>query len=268
MPAAETTAIAPPPLDALGDVLREAGGIALKTFRGDVRSWTKGGNSPVCEADLAVNDFLKGRLTALGSDYGWLSEESADDAARLDAEHVWVVDPIDGTRGYLAGLDDWTISVALVGRGRPLLAALYAPATDELFLAERGRGARRNGEPLRVTDADALAGARIGGPKNRIDRLASTVGVVPTAKIHSLALRFARLAQGALDAVFASANSRDWDLAAADLLVHEAGGAITDLAGRTVLYNRPTPTHDVLVAAGPLRLAALRGLLNERAGAV
>lgn len=255
--------------DALGEIAREAGAIALKTFRGTVRSWTKGGQSPVCEADLAVNEFLKARLAADAPEPGWLSEESADDPARLAAERVWIVDPIDGTRAYLAGLEDWTVSIALVEAGRPLLAALYAPATDELFLAERGRGALRNEEPLRVTDADALAGARIGGPKNRIEGLAAVApGIVPAKKIHSLALRFARLAQGRLDAVFASANSHDWDLAAADLLVHEAGGALTDLAGRPVHYNRPEPVHDVLIAAGPARLAVLRGLLDERAGAI
>lgn len=254
---------------ALGEIAREAGAIALKTFRGNVRSWTKGGQSPVCEADLAVNEFLKARLAAQTPQHGWLSEESADDPGRLDAKRVWVIDPIDGTRAYLAGLEDWTVSIALVEAGRPLLAALYAPATDELFLAERGGGALRNEEPMRVTDADALAGARIGGPKNRLDRLAAVApGIVAAKKIHSLALRFARLAQGSLDAVFASANSHDWDLAAADLLVHEAGGALTDLAGRPVHYNRPEPVHDVLIAAGPARLAALRELLDERAGAI
>jgi myo-inositol-1(or 4)-monophosphatase len=269
LPASDRSAAPAPSLDALAAILREAGTIALKTFRANVRSWTKAGQSPVCEADIAVNDFLKDRLASLGPQIGWLSEESVDDSARLDAASVWIVDPIDGTRAYIAGLEDWSISVALVKAGRPVVAGLYAPVTNELFLAQRDLGATCNGKTLAVTDAATLAGARVGGPRNRVDRLARVAnGIVPAPKIHSLALRFARVAQGRLDVVVAGPNSHDWDLAAADLLVHEAGGLVTDLAGAPVIYNRSNPVHGILVAAGPARLGILRGLLREHADAI
>lgn len=267
MPVSEAQIAQPVSAATLVPILRRAGLIALKTFRGQVRSWTKAGHSPVSEADHAVNDFLKDELFALMPQAAWLSEESVDDAARLDAGHVWVIDPIDGTRAYLAGLDDWSISVALVADGRPVHAALYAPVTDEMFFASSGQGATRNGKPLRVTDGASLEGARFGGPRNRIDAIAATVpGLVPMPKIHSLALRFARVADGSLDAVVAGPNSHDWDLAAADLLVEEAGGMVSDVSGRPVAYNRETPQHPSLIAAGPERLVLLRSALRARPG--
>src|SRR5215471_10316578 len=124
---------------ALAETVRAAGDVALKTFRQPLRQWIKGESSPVSEADIAVNDFLRKRLLGLAG-YGWLSEETEDDPARLEMENVWIVDPIDGTRAYLAGQDDWTISVALAARGRPTLGAIFAPVSQELFLAVAGRG--------------------------------------------------------------------------------------------------------------------------------
>src|SRR5690348_1981556 len=106
-------------------------------FRTEVRNWTKGASSPVSEADIATNDLIEQKLRSATPDYGWLSEESADDSARLRRQRVWIVDPIDGTRAYLAGRDDWCVSVALVEEATPILAAVFAPVTDELFLAAR-----------------------------------------------------------------------------------------------------------------------------------
>ena len=134
----------------------------------------------------------------------------------------------------ISGRADWTISVALAEHGRPLVAALYAPVTDEMFLVSRGGGATLNGTPIKVTSGDTLSGARLAGPKRYLDRLSGlTPDILAQPKVHSLALRIARVAHGTLDAALASGGSHDWDLAAADLLVHEAGGALTDLpAGR------------------------------------
>src|ERR1700704_5611281 len=132
----------------LVDTVREAGGLALSLFRTELKNWTKGASSPVSEADIAVNDLIAGRLRSATPDHGWLSEESADDNARLGQPLVWIVDPIDGTRGYLAGREDWCVSVALVEDARPVLAAVFAPASDEFFFAARGRGASLNGLPI------------------------------------------------------------------------------------------------------------------------
>jgi myo-inositol-1(or 4)-monophosphatase len=250
--------------DLLAVAVREAGALALKTFRGELKSWIKGGTSPVSEADLAVDALLRERLLAI-HDVGWLSEETDDDPARLGETDVWVVDPIDGTRAYLAGLPDWAISAALVSGGRPIVAALYAPVTDELFLSIAGRGATVNGTPIETSVGDQLAGATFSGAKRRLDSLAAVEPRIESVpRVPSLALRLARVATGALDGTFAAPNSHDWDLAAADLLVHEAGGLLTTLTGQSVIYNRPHPVHEALVAAGRARHAVLLGLIRDR----
>jgi myo-inositol-1(or 4)-monophosphatase len=252
-------------LDRLAAAVQEAGKVARQFFGGQFKKWTKGeGDSPVTEADLAANDVLHKHLVEAGD--GWLSEESENDPARLDARRVWIVDPIDGTRAFIAGREDWSVSVALVIDARPVIAALYAPVTEELFLAVAGGGATRNGAAIRASLGANLAGARIGGPKRMLDRMTQQgVGVVAMPRIHSLALRLARVAQGELDAAIAGGNGHDWDLAAADLLVHEAGGLMTALDGRPLIYNRPDPVHSVLIAAGRERHASLAALVQAHA---
>jgi myo-inositol-1(or 4)-monophosphatase len=250
-------------VDLLVGAVREAGVLALKTFQAPVRSWTKGESSPVSEADIAVDHLLRERLVRPG--FGWLSEESEDDHSRHGAERLWIVDPIDGTRAYLAGRPDWTISVALVVSGRPRLAAVLAPASDELFLAVAGAGATRNSAPIRASAGDRLEGANVAGPKRLIQALAARApGITVAPRIGSLALRLVRVAQGELDLAFASGSSHDWDLAGADLLVHEAGGAMTNLVGRTLTYNQPELVHGSLVAAGTDRHAALIAIAREQ----
>jgi myo-inositol-1(or 4)-monophosphatase len=251
--------------DMLATAVREAGALALKTFQRSPKQWRKGASSVVCEADIAVDDFLRRRLAGSGHGYGWLSEETEDDPARLAAKTVWIVDPIDGTRSYLADRPDWVISAALTVDGRPVIAAVYAPVSDELFLATAGGGATRNAVPIAATSGAGLDDARIGGPKRIFERLAElNQPVSQTPRIGSLALRLVRVAHGELDAAFAGGASHDWDLAAADLLVHEAGGVLTDMDGQQLVYNRPDPVHGALVAAGRVRHAPLLALLRER----
>jgi myo-inositol-1(or 4)-monophosphatase len=246
----------------LATAVQEAGAIAKKFFRGPLKQWTKGqGDSPVTEADIASNELLHKNLVETGD--GWLSEESENDPTRIGARRVWVVDPIDGTRAFIAGREDWSVSAALVVDGRPVVAALFAPVTDELFLATAGGGATCNGAAIHAGAGGSLDGARVGGPKKLLDRIvAGGTGVVPMPRIHSLALRLARVAHGALDAAVAGGNGHDWDLAAADLLVHEAGGIMTALDGQVLVYNRPDPVHGILLAASRGRHAALADLIR------
>ncbi len=243
--------------------VREAGQLALGKFRAPLKSWNKGDDSPVSEADIAVNEFLQERLRDPDGHIGWLSEETEDDPERMKARRVWIIDPIDGTRAYIGGLPDWSIATALVEDGRPIVAALYAPVDDEMFVAVAGKGATLNGQPIGVGDG-GLDGTRIAAPPGYLRRLQQNApGIAPQPKIHSLALRFARVAHGAIEAAFASGNSHDWDLAGADLLVHEAGGLLTTFTGQSLTYNRPDPVHPPLVAAGPQRHAALIALVQE-----
>jgi myo-inositol-1(or 4)-monophosphatase len=251
--------------DTLAAIAREAGELAITTAKGAMKRWMKAGSSPVSEADIAVDRFLATRLPPLVPEAGWLSEETEDNPVRLNVRKVWVVDPIDGTRAFLDNRPDWTVSIALVEDGRPSIAALYAPITDEMFLATLGGGATRNGIVLKIPPGDGLSGMRIAGPKSTLDRLCEIDPLVrPQPKVFSLALRATRVATGEFDAALASRNSHDWDLAAADLLLHEAGGAITDLDGAAITYNRPDPVHGILIAAGPGRRRALIDVLRDR----
>jgi myo-inositol-1(or 4)-monophosphatase len=242
----------------LRDTVREAGALALSLFRTELKNWTKGASSPVSEADIRVNDLIERRLRSATPDYGWLSEESADDETRLGKRLVWIVDPIDGTRGYLAGREDWCVSVALVEEASPVLAAVFAPASDEFFFAMRKQGATLNEVPVYTTSGTELDFSRVAGPKPLVQRLSrSSDEIILHPRIGSLALRLCRVAQGKLDAAFAGGQSRDWDLAAANLIVQEANGSMTALSGDAILYNRREVTHGVLVAAGRDRHARI-----------
>jgi myo-inositol-1(or 4)-monophosphatase len=249
----------------LRDVVRDAGRLALSMFQTELKTWTKGASSPVSEADIAANDLLENALRSATPDYGWLSEESVDDDQRLARRLVWIVDPIDGTRSYLARREDWCVSVALVEQGSPVLAAVFAPASDEFFFAVRGEGATLNGMSVQATTGTAIDFTRVAGPRPLVERLSRGSGDITLhPRIGSLALRLCRVAEGHLDAAFAGGQSRDWDLAAANLIVQEANGNMTALSGETILYNRRDVTHGVLVAAGRDRHASIVSHFHNR----
>jgi myo-inositol-1(or 4)-monophosphatase len=248
----------------LKGTVREAGALALSLFRTELKNWTKGASSPVSEADIAVNDLIERRLRAATPDYGWLSEESVDDDTRLGKELAWIVDPIDGTRAYLGHREDWCVSVALIAGSTPVLAAVFAPASDEFFFAMRGKGTTLNDRPVRATTGTELDFSRMAGPKPLVQRLSSSPDDITLhPRIGSLALRLCRVADGSLDAAFAGGQSRDWDLAAANLIVQEANGRMTALSGDAILYNRRDVVHGVLVAAGRDRHARIVGHFKD-----
>ena len=220
-------------------------------------------SSPVSEADIAVNDLIASKLRAL-PDYGWLSEESADDLLRLGKRRVWIVDPIDGTRGYLAGHDEWCVSVALVEMSRRCSRLCSRRLRTSFFFAERGQGTTCNGLPVRAPEGDELDFSRIAGPKPLLEKLDLRPNDAANCpRISSLALRLCRVANGRIDVVFAGGQSHDWDLAAADLIVHEAKGKMTSIGG-TSLYNRAEVTHGVSVVAGHSRHARILAHVRDR----
>jgi myo-inositol-1(or 4)-monophosphatase len=237
------------------EAARSAGNLALGFFRpGQMTSAEishKAGGSPVTEADFLVDRFLKQHLSALLPEAGWLSEESEDTLARLSKELVLVVDPIDGTRGFARGEQAWAIAVALVQNGRPLIGVVHAPALAETYVAVKDGGARLNGKSIEVSKIGSLiAGTKVAAPAAlaaELRRAGLDFDLQP--RIPSLAMRIAFVASGALDAGFASENSHDWDIAAADLILQEAGGRLASLDGCAIVYNRADTRHGVLTAA-------------------
>jgi myo-inositol-1(or 4)-monophosphatase len=238
--------------------VRAAGEVALRYFGKSPRTWSKANDSPVSEADIAVEDMLAAHLRQARPIYGWLSEEREDDRSRLGARRSFVVDPIDGTREFIAGGPHWTIPLAVVETGRPVAAVILAPALGDLYTATLGGGAALNDGPIRVSGRRELAGSRIAAPK-RLFRSPPLLADphVSTVFFASLAYRLARVADGRLDGAFAKPNAQDWDLAAADLLVHEAGGSVTDLASNMLRYDRNETGHPSVIAATPGIHAAL-----------
>lgn len=249
MPAADSPLLSTGDIPLLVDAAQAAGEIALSYFRRDPKVYTKTDQSPVTEADLAVDAYLRETLQRARPDHGWLSEETTDTADRLARSRVFVVDPIDGTRAFIAGGDEWVVSVAIVEDGRPTAGVLFRPVTGGLYVARRGGGAFLDGREIRAAGRTALDGARLAGPR-QVARDPRFAGADPVAFIPSLALRLAYVADGRIDAAVAREKAKDWDLAAADLLVWEAGGRLTDQGGSEIRYNRADPAHPALIASG------------------
>jgi myo-inositol-1(or 4)-monophosphatase len=246
--------------------VRDAGELALTYFRRSILVKRKMDGSEVSEADLAVDTALKLDLLTKRPDYGWLSEETEDDRERLKHARVWVVDPIDGTSAFLRHVPEWTVSAALVEDGAPVIGIVFNPATGEFFHAIKGRGAFLNDQPIKASDKKTLDGAFLiasGGLfKKKIWK--EPWPEVKTKWVNSVAYRLALVASGMADATISLSTKCEWDLAAAALLVEEAGGAITNHHGEAHRYNLAVPRFPSLVASGK----ALHPLLVERTGRI
>ncbi|WP_448146448.1 3'(2'),5'-bisphosphate nucleotidase CysQ [Labrys miyagiensis] len=251
-------------LPLLIEAAQEAGEIGLRFARDGAQIFDKPDNSPVTEADLAIDAHLAARLRGVSSAIGWLSEEAADSTERLSKRQVWVLDPIDGTRGFIAGNGEWVISAALVEDGRPLAGVLFRPTNGDLYSAGRGLGAFKNGVLIEASAGTLSQTRLIAGPKPMFDLVREDLPpeVERAARLSSLALRIAYVAEGRLDAAFASGSSHDWDIAAADVILSEAGGRLSEVRGEEVTYNRAEPVHAPLVMAGLARQEALVALFR------
>jgi myo-inositol-1(or 4)-monophosphatase len=245
-------------LDLLVEAATEAGEAAMGYFRNAPETWWKNeGRSPVTAADYAANDILIDRLRMARPSYGWLSEETEDDGARLGFDTVFVVDPIDGTRAFVNGLATWCVSAAVVHKGRPVAGVLVAPALGETFTAVLDGVALKNGFPISVrAPADSVA---IAAPAEAFRRLeadylarARRVDHIP-----SLAYRLAMIADGRIDATLVYPQSHDWDIAAAELILERAGGRLAGLDGSRLAYNAASVKHKALCAAHRNALEAL-----------
>lgn len=249
----------------LRSIVAQAGRIALGMWPGAghrVKAWEKTPGHPVCDADMAVDEFLKRQLGALLPAAGWLSEETIDAPERLGNDLVWLVDPVDGTRDFVRGRPGWAVSVALVSGGRPLLGMLDAPARGQLWEAEAGQGALRNGVGLRASRRPSLTGARV--PADTLPRI--DVDLVPVPRPDSIALRIAMIAADEADLCATLRWGHEWDIAAAALIAREAGATVTDVLGHPLTYNQRDPrAFGVLVSAPAIHAAALGRLAGRAA---
>lgn len=224
----------------LTDAARSAGRIALRHWKRNPQVWDKGGeHGPVSEADLAVNDMLKTVLLAARPDYGWLSEETPDDAARLSCKSVFIIDPIDGTRAFIAGEETFAHSLAVANDGQITAAVVYLPAMDRLYTASVTAPPLCDGQPIAVSTRQVLTGADILTTKANLDP-ARWPGGIPD--IHrsfraSLAYRLCLAAEGRHDGMLTLRDTWEWDIAAGSLIAARAGAVVTDQTGAALRFN-------------------------------
>lgn len=256
--------LAPDPredLELLISAARTAGGIARQHFRRDPEIWEKADNSPVTEADIAIDRVLRTDLRAARPGYGWLSEETEDDRDRLKAERVFIVDPIDGTRAFIDGQDSFAHALAVAEQGEVIAGVVYLPEKDRLYAAARGHGATLNGAPIRASGARTTAGAEILATRPMMQAAHWPGGIPPVKRGYrpSLAYRLALVAEGRFDGMATFRPTWEWDIAAGAILAAEAGAVFTDGNGRPIRFNAEIPRAEgVLVAPAKLHAALLR----------
>ncbi|WP_068108611.1 inositol monophosphatase family protein [Tropicimonas marinistellae] len=242
-------------LQLLTDAAVAAGEIACRHFHAGHAVWDKGaGQGPVTEADLEIDRMLHARLTGARPDYGWMSEESEDDAgSRLARPRTFVVDPIDGTRAFTDGHRTWAHSLAVANRGEVTAAVVYLPLLQRLYTAERGGGARLNGRTIRASGRPALRGADVlaAGPTLKPQHWPGGVPDVTRHFRSSLAYRLSLVGQGRFDAMLTLRDSWEWDIAAGSLVAQEAGAKVSDRKGDPITFNSPRRQAFGVVCATP-----------------
>ncbi|KAF0116875.1 MAG: myo-inositol-1(or 4)-monophosphatase [Rhodobacteraceae bacterium] len=249
----------------LTDAAREAGRIALRYWRKNPQVWDKGGeHGPVTEADLAVNDMLKAKLLAARPDYGWLSEETPDKADRLAVDTVYIIDPIDGTRAFVAGEETWAHSLAVAHKGKVTAGVVYLPAIDRIYVASATSAPMRDGEVIQSSGRERLEGANILTTKANMvpEKWPGGVPEITRSFRASLAYRMCLAAEGRFDGMLTLRDAWEWDIAAGSLIAERAGAVVTDRKGAALRFNAPTALAEGVLALPPkLHAAALARLI-------
>ena len=237
----------------VGEVVRAAGRLALDRRARGLQIQRKSDGSPVTDGDLAVDALLHRELLAARPHYGWLSEETPDDLARLNAGRLFIVDPIDGTTAYVKGKPWFAVSVAVVHAGLPIAGVVFAPALDEFYAAVEGGGASCNGDPIRASEACRLEDCAMLAPANTFEgrRWTRAWPAMRVGQRSALAYRMALVAAGRFDAAVSLGWKNDWDIAAGDLIAREAGAVSCDQNGRPLVFNTAQARNAGLVCAGP-----------------
>ncbi|HSG81808.1 MAG TPA: 3'(2'),5'-bisphosphate nucleotidase CysQ [Gemmatimonadota bacterium] len=226
----------------------EAAGRVIQEVRGsDIHVESKGDAGPVTLADREADSLLKARLLELAK-VGWLSEETADDPKRLNKSRLWIVDPLDGTKEFVAGLPEYCVAVALVEAAQPVIGVVHNPATGDTFWAERGRGAFCNGRKIRVAEGRKLLASRSELKRGEFEPFQANWDVTATGSIQ---YKLALIAAGEAAVTFSRGPKHEWDVCAGALIVVEAGGLATDLFGGKLTYNQPFPKVKGVLAGAP-----------------
>jgi len=244
--------------------LESARQIFARFTLGAIEAEYKAGHDPVTEADKEIDAILRQQLLLDGE--GWLSEESVDDLSRLERKRVWIVDPLDGTREFVAGVPEFCVSVAMVEDGIPVAGGICNPATNEVFLGSLDSGVTYNGKPARASQRTSLEGAVVLASRSEIKRgewKRFDKAAVKVRPMGSVAYKLALVSAGLADVTFTLTPKHDWDIAGGAALVTSAGGFISTLANVPLRCNRKSPLLPGLLAGGPFLRDELLTLVNE-----
>ncbi len=232
------------------ELTQEAGKIVNGYYNTNFDIREKSFDNPVTIADIACDGFLKETLLDLLPKAGWLSEETKDNPNRLDKEFIWCVDPIDGTKEYIDGIDEFVISVALVHEREVVLGVILNPVTKELFTAAKGYGFYYNGEQRFVSNESTLEHAILEASRSERKRgeFEPFEDMVTIMTVGSVAYKLARVAAGISDLTWSRGPKNEWDICAGALLVAEAGGTVVDLSNRPIRFNQRHPKVNGIIA--------------------
>jgi myo-inositol-1(or 4)-monophosphatase len=250
-------------LQRMQSALEAARQVFTRFTLGAIEAEYKAGHDPVTEADRAVDAVLREQLLREGE--GWLSEESADDSSRLEKTRVWIVDPLDGTREFIAGIPEFCVSVAMVEEGVPVAGGICNPATNETFLGSLDSGITYNGKPARASQRTQLEGALVLASRSETKRgewkrfQKASLNIRP---IGSVAYKLALVSAGLADATFTLSPKHEWDIAAGAALVASAGGFVSTLQNSALRCNNKSPLLSGLLACGPALRDELLALVN------
>lgn len=256
-------------LQRIQQALERAGRILGDFSAGEVAHRVKSGGDPVTEADTAVNDALLAELPRPGE--GWLSEETVDDAGRLGKERVWVVDPLDGTREFVEGIPEWSVSIGLVEDGRAVAGGIAIPSRDLTVVGSRETGVRANGAPASTRGLDGLKGVEVLASRSEVRRGewerfdGAPFSVIPMG---SVAAKLALVAAGLADATWTLVPKHEWDVAAGTALVTAAGGEVWLPNGAPPRFNQRKPLFRGLLAAPAGLAGPIKAYLRDTGAAI
>lgn len=240
-------------IELLTEAARGAGRIALRFWRRELTVWEKPGQGPVSNADIAVNDYLREILRDARPDYAWLSEEDPDGPERQGARRTFMLDPIDGTRAFIAGEDTFSHSIAVVEDGRPVAGVVYLPVLDRIYTATTDGPALKNGLAIAASTRAGIEGATLltTHPNMTPEHWPGGVPQLKRSFRASLAYRMCLVAEGRHDGMLTLRDAWEWDIAAGTLIAERAGAVVTDRFNAPLTFNAVHPQTRGVIAAAP-----------------
>ncbi len=240
-------------------------GILAKKYKKEISVKYKSKDQPVTNADIAIDSFLKAFFKKETPSFGWVSEETEDNKSRFTSDYFWCLDPIDGTRSYINGKPEYTISLALINKNQPIMGYILNPETKELFFAKKNNGAFCNGKKIHVKKNQNIDSSKYGISSSEVAKLEkyNFFDKQNIIQMGSIAYKIALVAKGQIDVAISFTKKNDWDLAASDLILKEAGGIITNISGKKIVYNSNLMKIESVIASNNKLVKKLCVKFNE-----